>query len=85
MIAWCGGARRDRRGCRRGGGLPRVRLGQPMRLLLKVLGGIVGVLLVLFAGLIVLALTALGPFELGRDDLMGEVYWYDKNKVVPRN
>ena len=40
-------------------------------------------LMVLFGGLIVL--TQGGAVPPGQDDLMGWDYWYDKNKVVPRN
>jgi hypothetical protein len=42
-------------------------------------------LLVLFGGLVVLTQGSGGGFPVGRDDLMGQWYWLDKNTVVPRN
>ena len=41
-------------------------------------------LLALFGGLIA-ATQGGGRFDLGRDDLMGVGYWFDKNRVTPRN
>ena len=41
-------------------------------------------LMVLFGGLIVLTHGG-GAVAPGWDDLMGWDYWYDKNKIVPRN
>jgi hypothetical protein len=40
--------------------------------------------LLLFGGLIAITQGS-GGFDVGRDDLMGQWYWFDENTVVPRN